>query len=362
MKGIYIKVKNEPIYIFNIKEKNKIKLFFEYGRRDEIQNGLAHMYEHILISYLNDFYNDFIEEINGYVDVDLIQIEVDITKGKKCLFMDLLINEDFSQMLKYKYYENNLNLINQELILYKTNFAEKIQKSIYSNFYFDERMKFVLQITKAPSFKDVEENFKLFIKSLNVILINNENMNLKIIDNNIIDKKQNFEKININLKKVIKENIDLKNMILLTKVALIDIEEFNIPDDIYYIRLISLIINKRLAVLKNKSSYFELCYVVFHRHEIYFSIVISGNKIMKEAILNELQKILSVDITDKEIEYIYEKNKVNNREVLYKENLVVLYKSDKFLNDKYNKKIHKEQLNYLLKYLIGRMKGLIEFY
>ena len=118
-------------------------------------------------------------------------------------------------------------------------------------------------------------------------------------------------------------------MVLLTRLALLNIKEFDIPDDIYYIRLISLIINKRLTVLKDKSVYFEMCYTSFHRYELYFSIVISSNKTMKDTIFNELQKILSIEINNKEIEY-HEQNNFNNKEELYKEKLTVLYNQENF--------------------------------
>lgn len=362
MNGIYMKVKNEPIFIFDIEEKNKIKLFFEYGRRDEAKKGLAHIYEHMLITYLRSFYNDFIEEINGYVDIDLIQIEINITKEYVSSFINKLINEDFSQVLKYEYYENNLNLINQELVLHKSDFAEEIQNSIYSNFYFDEKMKTVLNITTHPSFEEVK-NFELFIKTLNVILINSSESNLNIVNiTNSIYHNQNFDKNKFNSNKLVTKNINLNNMVLLTRLALLNIKEFDIPDDIYYIRLISLIINKRLAILKDKSVYFEMCYTSFHRYELYFSIVISSNKTMKDTIFNELQKILSVEINNKEIEYIHEQNNFNNKEELYKEKLTVLYKSGEFLNKKYKKEINIRRINILLKYIVNEMNGFIEFY
>ena len=54
MNGIYFNIKQEIVPVFFTNTENKIKIFFDYGLRDEKQKGLAHMYEHLIISYLKD--------------------------------------------------------------------------------------------------------------------------------------------------------------------------------------------------------------------------------------------------------------------------------------------------------------------
>ena len=364
MNGIYFNIKQEIVPVFFTNTENKIKIFFDYGLRDEKQKGLAHMYEHLIISYLKDKYKNLIDKINGYTDIDLIQIEITCLDRCLCKLFDDIINDDFSGIINENYYIQNCNLINQEFILQKRDIITEIQNNIYNNFHLDQNFKNILDQNTVPiSLNSLKKNFDKFIKSISLIFISDTTKHFNFVNIKQIPQYKNYKNSLPDSKHITKKSLNFNNGILLIKLALININNFEFPDDIYYIRLLSLIINKRLEILKENQVYFSMCYPIFHRYELYFTIVASTNADREILTFNNIKDILESQITKQEINFITQKsNNLNKQEKIYKEKITALYKANEFLNENFKKEINLNRINYLFYYIVNQINKSIKLY
>lgn len=121
-----------------------------------------------------------------------------------------------------------------------------------------------------------------------------------------------------------------KEINIVIKTGLLNIDELDKSVDFFYIRKITSILNIRMKELRQEGVYFSMCYPSFHRKEVYIALLFSEIEKNNNVILAKVNELLYRNISDSEIS-IYEKREENNDDeniITYKERMTVMYDNE----------------------------------
>ncbi|WP_237982558.1 hypothetical protein [Bacillus thuringiensis] len=325
----------EIIILPESEEDDYIKFYLLTGTREDEVVGLAHLYEHLLVDQVEEKYST---GIYAYTNRDVICIKIMPDKDNCAVLKYLLqiTTDAVFDILNKSYLKHTQSLIGQELALKSANMSYYLQDSPYEALW-DRN-----GLGKEMDHPNVDIRWDIFNSYINrnkasqfSILLSQKQLNhLKDIfshievgenENVVFNKDSSCSYLPKVIDKKLGSNLPTNSMVKIMGYGLY-LKGFE-DKDLYYITLISRIINKKIQVLRKYSCYLAMCYPIFHRNEVSFFIMYSSTRNQMDQVDQKIKNILQENVTEMDVAEISNNlNSLNDKKVQeIREEMAALY-------------------------------------
>lgn len=367
-----LKEDNINILVDDKLDNSSIKIYFHHGARDDEVTGISHFYEHLLIDYLSKKYKNFLDKIDGSANRDLININMVIDNDHIHYVLDNLISkEDFIFPIHEDTYNNNINLIEQELSIYRNRPETRLQQIIYATIAGNSTLSKPLYNDTPPTIKDIEQ-FLEQVKDLNITFVVSCDLfsylkskylflsldKISSMKFNIQNENKNSN-LNNNVYNVVDSIVGSDQVSIAIKSGLIRFNDLHDYIDLYTVRLATNIINERIKNIRNLGAYFSLCFPAYHRKEISISIIFSSKINGENKILDLIDVLTTKPFEENEIKKQSDESENTDIKNQIREQMAVMYGNNDILLKREPEQLRLENIHLIQKLINDRLNNTI---